>query len=57
MDTSEFTGKMIAALLVVSALLLLPGKLAAQVNTEQTAAADQTGVIGEIVFVGLRRVS
>lgn len=57
MNTSGFTGKRIAALLVVSALLLTPGKLAAQVNTEQTAAADQAGVVGEIVFVGLRRIS
>ncbi len=58
MDASWITGRMIVVSLVVGATLLAPNEPAAQVMLDHDAASGaRASVIGEIAFVGLRRIS
>jgi outer membrane protein assembly factor BamA len=58
MDASWITGRMIVVSLVVAATLLAPNEPAAQVMLDHDAASGaRASVIGEIAFVGLRRIS
>ena len=58
MDASWITGRMIVVSLVVGATLLAPNEPAAQVTLDHDAASGaRASLIGEVAFVGLRRIS
>src|SRR6266849_5254030 len=58
MDATWITGRMMVVSLVVGAALLAPSEPAAQIAPDPDATSQpRDAVIGEIAFVGLRRIS